>query len=116
MTITIGNEPVAQGDLLIRRVETIPETATPLAAENGRYVLAHSETGHHHAVMEREDVKFYQDAEDATVAYLEVIANDVKVEHLRSFDTHAPYTLPPGRYELRRQIESAPEGFQRVID
>jgi hypothetical protein len=36
--------------------------------------------------------------------------------HLRSYDMHAPITIKPGIYELRRQREYTPEGWRRVAD
>jgi len=42
-----------QGDVLLRRVEHIPENVTPVPRENGRIILAHGEaTGHAHAILD----------------------------------------------------------------
>lgn len=43
--------PNRQGDILLIPIESVPEGATPVALENGRYVLAHGEvTGHAHVI------------------------------------------------------------------
>jgi hypothetical protein len=109
----------AQGDLLIRRVDLIPTTAKPSPADGGHYILSHSETGHHHVIADRPDIKVYS-TDDPLVSYLEVIeATDqaeALIEHLRSYDTHESIAVTPGKYELRRQREYTPEGWRRVAD
>jgi hypothetical protein len=109
----------AQGDLLIRRVDSIPSNVKQIAAERGHFVVAHSETGHNHVIAERPNVRLYQ-GEDAMVSYLEVIeatdAAETLLEHLRGFDTHETIAISPGCYEIRRQREYAPEGWRRVED
>ena len=107
----------AQGDMLITRISDIPSDATPVTAERGFYILAHSETGHHHAVKERPEVKMYQAASDPLTAYLHVLSLDTVIEHQRSFDTHKPLSpKTPGKFKIRRQREAAPEGWRRAQD
>lgn len=104
----------AQGDLLIIRVDSIPENVTPLNAEKDVYVVAHSETGHHH-VLDSEDVDCFK--LDDMKSYIEV-KNIIgaQLKHLRDFATHETILIPPGIYELRRQREYMPEGWRRVED
>lgn len=49
----------AQGDLMIRRIDKMPANATPVAAERGAFIVAHSETGHNHVITERPNVRLY---------------------------------------------------------
>jgi hypothetical protein len=109
----------AQGDLLLRRITAIPAEATPLAACNGAFVVAHSETGHNHVIAERPNVRMFTTG-DPMVSYLQVVeatdAAETILEHLRTFDTHESISVPPGAYEVRRQREYAPEGWRRVED
>lgn len=109
----------AQGDLLIRKIDSLPKNAVKLNAEKGNYVVAHSETGHNHVIAERENVSLYT-TNDPMISYLEVIeatdATEVLLEHLRSFDTHETIKINPGIYEIRRQREYTPEGWRRVED
>jgi hypothetical protein len=108
-----------QGDLLIRRINALPQGVTPIKAENGRYVVAHSETGHDHVIAERQNVRLYSNG-DPMVSYLEVIeatdATETLLEHLRSFDTHETIKIPAGVFEIRRQREYVPDGWRRVED
>lgn len=106
----------AQGDMLIRSVAEIPASAKPARDESGKYVVAHSETGHNHVIEKRPGVEMFEDQADALKAYLQVIADDVKLEHMRSFDTHETIHIPPGKYEIRRQREYMPEGWRRAAD
>lgn len=103
---------IAQGDLNIFSVTNIPSGLTEKKAENGKHVLAHSETGHHH-VIDGNTVRVFE--QDEFVSYLDV-EKESNVVHLRGFDTHAPVTLNPGKYRITRQREYTPEGFRRAAD
>lgn len=109
----------AQGDILLRRIDKLPAGIKLMAAENGAFIVAHSETGHHHVIMDRPTVKVYV-TDDPMVSYLEVIEATEKtealLEHLRGHDTHETIAIPPGIFELRRQREHTPEGWRRVQD
>jgi len=109
----------AQGDLLIRKIEKLPVNIKQVSAQNGNYIVAHSETGHHHVIAERPNVMLYA-SDDLMVSYLQVVEATDEVEtfikHLRSFDTHEPILFNPGIYELRRQREYTPEGWRKVED
>jgi hypothetical protein len=111
---TVTSRPSFQGDICIRRIDVIPVGLVPALPENGNYIVAHSESGHHHVVKER-SAQMLIDKTNAFIAYLDV-AEPTELEHLRSFDTHESLMLPPGRYEIRRQRESAPEGWRRAAD
>lgn len=106
----------AQGDMLIRRIDKLPVNITALPAENGKYILAHSETGHNHTIKQQENVTFYANDDDPLIAYLVVDNSKCFVEHERGFDTHESIEIDNGVYEIRRQREYTPEGFRRAQD
>ena len=107
---------VRQGDCLLTRVGSIPDSATKVASEKGGFVAAHSETDHHHVVTERPGVEFLN-TENQLISYLRVIEQtETTLEHLRSFDTHEAYLLKGGCYEIRRQRQKTPKGWARVED
>lgn len=109
-------DQAAQGDLLIRRIGKLPDGVTEVKPEKGNYVLAHSETGHHHVVADRPGVQVFNGG-DSLVSYLTVIDQvEVTLEHLRNFDTHEALVINGGTYEIRRQREYTPEGWRRVAD
>jgi len=104
----------AQGDIYIRRVAGLPANAIEVEPENGRVIVTHSETGHHH-VMEAAKVKMYR-LPDSIMDCLLVVNDQAALEHLRQHDTHEPILFEPGVYHVRRQREYTPEGFRRVED
>lgn len=109
----------AQGDVLIRRCDSIPEDAKLLVCDGKRVVVTHSETGHDHVMaLDPEcgtpSVQMYHGA-NPLIAWLEV-NRPTALEHLRPFDTHEPIMLGVGIYEVRRQREHAPEGWRQVQD
>jgi hypothetical protein len=106
----------AQGDLFIRRIDSLPNGLSKIKPEKGRYIVAHSETGHHHVIEASKGVALFR-GEDPLVAYLRVIGQtEVTLEHLRNFDTHEALVIPGGTYEIRRQREYTPEGWRQVAD
>lgn len=108
----------AQGDVLFRRVDAIPD-GYERQENKGPIVVAHSETGHHHTVPGLEATLFAKRG-DNMVSYLQM--SDVKcleVTHHRPYDTHETMGLLGGSgavWEVRRQRESAPEGWRQVAD
>lgn len=103
----------AQGDLLIRKVQKLPENLRPLTSQSGRFIVAHSETGHHHWLPET-GVQYFG-TDDPNVCYIK-IENSSLLTHDRPFDTHEEILLPSGFYALHRQQEMSPEGWRRVED
>lgn len=104
----------AQGDVYIRRVSSLPAKVELVAPENGKLIVTHSETGHHH-VMLAERTKMYRIPDSIMDIFLEV-EEATPLEHLRPHDTHEAIMFEPGIYHVRRQREYVPEGFRRVED
>ncbi len=106
----------AQGDVLFRRVKAIPKSHKA-TKRRGPIVVAHSETGHHHAIDDMGVVRF-ADPADPMVCYLQISGEHADVVHHRPWDTHATIRLPGGGsvWEVRRQREHTPEGWRRVED
>lgn len=118
MRIAPTNTPFAQGDLWMRYVEALPTGVTAAQPESGNLIVGHSETGHHH-VIDADCAVMYEHAKPLPDEVLEcfvVIGKETELRHLRSFDTHEPYALPPGILQVRRQREYVPEGFRRAQD
>lgn len=105
----------AQGDVLFKRIDKLPEGLTEAKAENGKFVVAHSETGHHHTLLEK-NAQLLIDQTNEFIAYLKVGAGGAVLEHERSFDTHESLKFDEGIYEVRRQREYTPQGYRRAAD
>ncbi len=101
-----------QGDVLIRRVPTIPTGLQPVPLDQGRVILAYGEvTGHAHAVI-GDDVGFFAaDLADLEQRFLR-IESEAQVVH----EEHSTITLPPGNYRVVRQREYTPEAIRNVAD
>lgn len=95
----------AQGELTITKLTKTPRKIGDIVQPvNGKLIVGHSETGHHHVV----------DADCATLtrvneftAYLNV-TKPTKIDHLRGYDTHPSIALQPGMYEFRTGREFDP--------
>jgi hypothetical protein len=113
----------AQGDVMFRRVKSLPKGCTGVAPVNDRLVVTHSESGHSHVM-----VLDKSSAGDNNVPAVEMFAGNnpliawlkvnrpTALEHLRPHDTHEPIMFAPGIYEVRRQREYTPEGWRQVQD
>jgi hypothetical protein len=114
---------VAQGELTIRRLGDLsfklPEGCSPLKADGDRFIVGHSETGHHHVI----------DARGASVAVLDrppegmrilyaILENPTSLDHLRPHDTHESIALEPGVHEIRiaREFDHYAELARKSMD
>lgn len=104
-----------QGDVLFIKRQSIPEGYTLSSpSKDGKHVVAHSETGHHHVVKAR-SADMLIDKTNEFIAFLDV-KEPTEVTHERSFDTHETLLLDEGVYEIRRQREYVPEGYRKAAD
>lgn len=106
----------AQGDVIFRRLKALPDGVVDSTPKDGRVVVAHSETGHHHLIDDPAARIFERVERDPLVCYLSIDGTHADVVHHRSWDTHATIRLPKGVWEVRRQREHTPEGWRRVED
>jgi len=105
----------AQGDLYFTRIAA-PQGVKFQPSGNSR-IVAHSETGHHHTmVVDAPGRLEWAPGTNPLYSFLRVIGLPARLEHQRSFDTHEPFLLAPGDYELRRQREWTPAGEKIVED
>lgn len=108
----------AQGDVMFLRAAEVPADAVRVE-DAGPIVVAHSDTGHHHAIACDDSPRavYYRTA-DPLVCYLQVTAEYADVVHHRPWDTHETVRLLGGGtvYEVRRQREYTPQGLRRIED
>jgi hypothetical protein len=110
---------VAQGELYITRVASIPQ-GFGVVTTRGELIVGHSETGHHHVI--RDGVTMF-DAEprDPSVCYLQVddtLKGPAALEHLKSYaPVHPTVLLQPGAvYRVRRARQMTPSGWEMARD
>lgn len=104
----------AQGDLLITRIDKLPQNLEILPQENNKYIVGHSETMHHHVIAANQ-ANVYRDPQNLFILFV-VVDETAMLEHLRSFDTHETLQLKKGIYQINQQREWISEGFRRVAD
>lgn len=110
----------AQGEVTLTRVDHVPDGLVPQAPVDGRVIVAHSETGHHHVIeIEREDdpAAEFIPGKDPLTAWLKVNRPTALV-HLRGHDTHEPLALSPGLYrcDYGREFDPYEQIMRRVAD
>lgn len=97
----------AQGEITIIRIGDVPKhremDGAPLALENGKLIIGHSETGHHH-VLERVSgatVTVSKNAPAGMKILHAILTEANSLVHERGHDTHETIDLAPGEYEIR---------------
>lgn len=92
----------AQGEITIRRIDAVPTGCAPMKAEGGKFIVGHSETGHHHVIDARgADVMVLDLPPEGMRILYAILENPTMLEHQRGHDTHEPIMLDPGTYEFR---------------
>lgn len=111
-----SRKAIPQGDCYLIPIKAIPANAPSMKAEKGQFIITHSESGHHHVVMERPDIRQFAGM-DVFRGFLEVSGDEpAELIHLRDHHTHAPQTIPPGAYLIQRQAAYTPQGWEKARD
>lgn len=108
----------AQGDVLFRRIAALPPGVVPVPRDGGKLIVTHSETGHHHSIIQPDHLMFEVPG-NPLIAYLQLGDGNCDVVHEREWSTHETMRLLGGLgtvIEVRRQRESTPDGWKRVED
>jgi hypothetical protein len=96
-----------QGDVLLRRINSLPKQKRVKRASG--HILEGETTGHVHRV---EDLSQAEVLEIGDGLFLQVGEEGVRIIH----EEHNPISLPPGNYEVIRQREYQPSGLVNVAD
>lgn len=119
------NLRAAQGEIYIRRIgdcqkpKGLPTGYSALALEDGKLIVGHSETGHHHVLDPKSCSVAVMDHPPEGMRILRAIVNSpTPLVHLRDHDTHEPIMFEPGEYELRitREFDPYAELARQQID
>lgn len=106
----------AQGEITIIRLgdtpqnRKMPDGFTPLPLVDGKYIIGHSETGHHHVLSKTDgaDVSVMERPPEGMRILRAILENPVSLDHQRDHDTHESIMLEPGEYEFRIAREFDP--------
>jgi hypothetical protein len=99
-----------QGDVLIQRIDRIPDGLE----QRNRLVLASGDTsGHKHQIKDRRTAELFVSSTMTTgELFLVVIADEAVVVH----SEHAEIKLPRGTYRVWKQREFSDVGERTVLD
>lgn len=104
-------EIVRQGDVLLRRVDSIPENVEVVPRDNGRVILAYGEmTGHAHAIIDETTELVTTTLSPSIERFLRVL-EDTELKH----EEHATVFLSPGVYEVIQQQEYVAPQISRAV-
>lgn len=105
------NAVAQQGDITFERIESLPSTAV----RKSDNVVAHSESGHHHVVV---NGVLYTDSSDPLVSY--VVGDEkgsVRFDHLKPGDeAHASIEFPRGSIVIKVYRQFDPITQEAVED
>lgn len=112
----MSRKSIPQGDCYLIPIKAVPSSAKPVTSENGAFIITHSESGHHHVITERPDIRQFSGM-DMFRGFLEIGGDEpAELVHLRDHHTHAPQVVAPGAWLIQRQAAYTPQGWERARD
>lgn len=100
-------------------ITEVPKDAVEVPRErDGKLLLAHSESGHHHYIHDR-NATLFRDKNDPNICYLRVDGAPVLLEQNKprtDSQRHPDHNIPSGLFYVPTQQEWTPEGWRRVQD
>jgi len=112
------NEAIAQGEVYIKRIADMPDTEGCKAVEKTAkgYILAHSESGHHHLLTGGEVLERPVKSEASQRFIAKLTQTEEVIQDASS--PHGKHTLPAGIYDIRISREYNPflEEARKVAD
>lgn len=109
----------AQGEVNIRKIDSMPDGLSPVKAENGAFVIGHSESGNTH-VIGTDGVMVMERTKDVPAGMRMLYALIEKPTELRqnAATPHETIKLDPGIYSFRisREYDPFTEQARMVAD
>lgn len=109
-------EIVRHGEVILKPIKELPQDIKKVITTND-YVVAHSETGHHHVLTAEKDINIYSSI-DGGKTFIEIPAIG-KLWHKKSGkDIHKTHSIAPGVYEviIKKEFNYFSGLLQRVRD
>lgn len=99
-------EVYRHGDVIIGRIDNIPESAK----KRNNVTLAYGETtGHSHRFADPKAVNLFEEGDSI---YVKVVTPKADLIH----EEHATIALPEGIYRVWQQREYSPKEIRRIVD
>ena len=109
----------AQGEITLFRVSEMPAGLKPMAERDrqGRPIISHSESGHHH-VLDRTVTVMEKADPPAGMRVLYALLEEPAALIQDAADPHGQHSLEPGIYEFRiaREFDPFSEQVRQVAD
>lgn len=106
---------VRHGEVILKPITELPKNAVLIKTEKS-YVVAHSETGHHHVlVLPTKALRIYSLDNEL---YLDV-GKTAQLTHKKTGkDVHTPHTIVPGKYKvvIKQSYDYFKKALTRVRD
>lgn len=112
--VILKNKPQPQGDILIVPVDSLPDGLREVEPVDGKHIVAHSETGHHH-LLDARNAKLLQ-GDDPNVCYLMVTGDYADLVHDRPGQHPHDTVRITKQVTVYRQRETTPLGLRQVQD
>lgn len=87
---------VRHGEVILKPIDSLPQNAV-LEKKAKSYIVAHSETGHHHVLESTKDFKVFVLQDEK---YLEVPEFAQLLHEKTGKDVHTPHKIAPGIYKI----------------
>lgn len=106
---------IRHGEVLLKQIKGLPKGAE-LKEASRSYIVAHSETGHHHVLEATKDFKIYSTLDGETFIEIPSIA---KLRHAKTGkDVHKTHVIEPSVYKvvIKKEFSYFSGLLQRVRD
>lgn len=85
-------------------VMLVPVDTKVTGESHKTFIVAHSETGHHHVLESKKDFTISQSDKEFLIELFE----PAQLVHKKTFDMHPTKTVQPGRYQVIYKSEYSP--------
>lgn len=105
---------IRHGEVILKPIDNIPSEAI-LESEAEKYVVAHSETGHHHILEAQKPFKVFAWKGDKYIEVPEI----AELWHQKTGpDVHTPHKIAPAIYQvvIKKQFNYFSKIMERVRD
>jgi len=105
---------IRHGEVILKPIDSLPKEAK-LEKETKSYIVAHSETGHHHVLESLENFKVFSWNGET---YLEVPAISKLLHEKSGKDAHTPHKIIPSIYKvvIKKQFDYFKGILEKVRD
>lgn len=105
----MSNKPLRHGEMML-----VPVRTKVTGTEHNMFIVAHSETGHHHVLESKKPFIVNQSDKEFLIELFE----PAKLVHKKTVDKHNTLTVAPGKYKVIYKNEYDPfkEIIRRVTD